>query len=84
MYNLYLDDDKVGNALSAGELNQWLIDLNKELDDKDKILFMADLGAPSTLSNQEFEDFLYESEIKNPLSIRFKGTYLEISYHYES
>lgn len=84
MYNLYLDDDKVGSSLSAGELNQWLIDLNKELDDKDKILFMADLGAPSTLSNQEFEDFLYESEIKNPLSIRFKGTYLEISYHYES
>lgn len=84
MYDLYLDDDKVGNALSAGELNQWLIDLNKELDEKDKDLFMADLGAPSTLSDQEFEDFLYESEIKNPLSIRFKGTYLEISYHYES
>ena len=83
MYDLYLDDDKIGSALSAGELNQWLIDLNKELDEKDKVLFMADLGAPSPLSSQEFEDFLYDTEIKSPLSIRFKGTYLEISCHYE-
>lgn len=66
-YSIYVDTELVGSGLSPGELNQWLLDLNQELNSIESLQFKGDLG----FSQGGFEDFLYENELIPPISARF-------------
>lgn len=75
-YDLYVNNEVVGNSLSHGELNQWLLDLDAELSGDDKDNFRRDLGAKF---NEDFEDFLYSNNITVPLKIEHNQDLLIIS-----
>lgn len=77
LYNIFIDKEQVGLGLSSGELNQWLIELNRELSIESSKLFMSDLG----LNNKDisFEEFLYSVKFTNlPISVRFNNEILKI------
>lgn len=71
MYNLSLNDKIVGQGLSFGELNQWLIDLDKELDVTDKEVFRRDLGVNIGANQVDFEEFIYSNKPNTPLKLKF-------------
>lgn len=75
-YDLYLNNEVVGNALSNGELNQWLLDLDDELTSEGKDNFRRDLGAKS---GENFEEFLYSNTLPVPLKVMHKNDVLIIA-----
>lgn len=77
MYDLFIDDKQIANGLSPGELNQWLIDLEKELKDEGKKHFRKDLGFTKE-TKEGFESFLYNNQIEAPKFIQFKDKFLLI------
>ena len=79
MYNLYVNGKLVGQGLSFGELNQWLIDLDKELNEVDRIKFKKDLGFEYEVNQDNFEDYLYNNHINVPLTIRFGDKLINIT-----
>ena len=79
MYNLYVNGKLVGQGLSFGELNQWLIDLDKELNEVDGIKFKKDLGFEYEVNQDNFEDYLYNNHINTPLTIRFGDKLINIA-----
>lgn len=79
MYNLYVNGKPVGQGLSFGELNQWLIDLDKELNEVDRIEFRKDLGFEYEVNQDNFEDYLYNNHINAPLTIRFGDKLINIT-----
>ena len=79
MYNLYVNGKLVGQGLSFGELNQWLIDLDKELNEVDGIKFKKDLGFEYEVNQDNFEDYLYNNHINTPLTIRFGDKLINIT-----
>jgi len=79
MYNLYVNGKLVGQGLSFGELNQWLIDLDKELNEVDGIKFKKDLGFEYEVNQDNFEDYLYNNHINVPLTIRFGDKLINIT-----
>lgn len=68
-YDLYVNEDKIGNGLSRGELNQWLLDLDSELSQDEKVNFRKDLGADS---GEDFEEFLYSNNLVLPVKVKHK------------
>lgn len=78
MYNLYINGKPVGQGLSFGELNQWLIDLDKELNEVDRIEFRKDLGFEYEVNQDNFEDYLYNNHINAPLTIKFRDNLIII------
>lgn len=79
MYNLSLNDKIVGQGLSFGELNQWLIDLDKELDVTDKEVFRRDLGVNIGASQVDFEEFIYSNKPNTPLKLKFGNSVVLIT-----
>lgn len=78
LYNVIIDEEEVGLGLSFGELNQWLIELNAELNENLSKVFMKDLGLDSK-EDLSFEDYLYSKDKFNtPIKARFGGELLEI------
>lgn len=76
LYDLYVDEDKVGNGLSKGELNQWILDLYSELNESEKFAFRKEFG----VNNEDnFEDFIYENEIICPLKVKHKDNIITIN-----
>lgn len=75
-YDLYINNEVVGNALSYGELNQWLLDLDAELagDNMDK--FRRDLGAKP---GENFEDYLYSNTVNVPFKVMHNKDIIIIS-----
>lgn len=78
MYQLKINDELVGQGLSRGELNQWLIDLDNELKEMEKQNFREDLNL-NNVEIDNFENFIYNIEI-NDISARFGNKILEIYY----
>lgn len=66
-YDIFINDDKVANELSYGELNQWILDLDSELSGIEKDNFRKDIGANSS---DDFENFIYSNIPSAPLKIR--------------
>lgn len=79
MYNLSLNNKIVGQGLSFGELNQWLIDLDKELDVTDKEVFRRDLGVNIEASQVDFEEFIYSNKPNTPLKLKFGNSVVLIT-----
>lgn len=69
----------MGQGLSFGELNQWLIDLDRELNEADRIKFKKDLGFEYEINQNNFEDYLYNNQINTPLTIRFGDKLINVS-----
>lgn len=69
-YDVYMDGYKLGIGLSKGELNQWILDLAKELDEKPEELkkFEDNLGKPEEVT---LEDFLYDNDFTLPFHAEF-------------
>lgn len=67
MYYIKKNENIVGNGLSKGELNQWLIDLDNSLPEHEKEKFRKDLGLSKQVNQADFEDFLYDEELKLPI-----------------
>lgn len=80
MYDLLLDNEIVGSGLSFGELNQWLIELDKELNEQDKKVFRRELGLQNE-SQYNFEEFLYNNKPMTPLKLKFKSQMILITEH---
>lgn len=80
MYNVYINDDKFGNGLSSGELNQALLDLDKELPKHHREVFRRDLG----WTGGKFEKFLYEKGIVIPMYAVHKGDIIAIEESQET
>lgn len=76
-YNVYIDGENLGIGLSKGELNQWILDLHKELDDDAEAQkdFEIQLGKPENIS---LEVFLYENDFQLPFSADFGKEILAI------
>lgn len=75
-YNIKIDGEHVGLGLSYGELCQWLIDLDKELEGEDTILFRKSLG----YKEGDFEEFLYSSNtMEVPMIAKFGKEILTIT-----
>lgn len=68
MYDLYIDGKLVGMGLSEGELNQWILDLDRELDGLYRRKFRNSFGLGKQV---DFEMFLYKMKIETPLSVEF-------------
>lgn len=66
-YDIYINDDKVANGLSYGELNQWILDLDCELSGVDKDNFRKDIGVNSS---DNLEKFIYYHTVSVPLKVR--------------
>ena len=79
MYNLCINGKLVGQGLSFGELNQWLIDLDRELNEADRIKFKKDLGFEYKINQNNFEDYLYNNQINTPLTIRFGDKLINVT-----
>lgn len=79
MYNLSLNNKVVGQGLSFGELNQWLIDLDKELDVTDKEVFRKNLGVSMGASQVDFEEFIYSNKPNTPLKLKFGNSVVLIT-----
>lgn len=77
-YDIFMNDNKIGNGLSNGELNQWLIDLDDELEDIDKETFRKDIGAGTS---KDLEEFLYSKAILVPLIARHKENLVTVIEH---
>lgn len=78
MYNIYINRELVGEGLSFGELNQWLIELDRELSESDRIKFKKDLGFEYKVHQNDFEDYLYNNHISTPLTVRFGNKLINI------
>lgn len=68
-YNLYINNELVGTGLSKGELNQWLLDLNRELDYFGSLEFTDSLGWQG---EGAFADYLYDNELELPITLAHK------------
>lgn len=81
MYSIKKNGKIVGDGLSKGELNQWLIDLDKVLPEHQRELFRKDLGLEKQVSDADFEDFLYDNKLELPITTTHAGKEL-IIYKY--
>lgn len=79
MYNLSLNNKVVGQGLSFGELNQWLIDLDKELNEQEKVVFRKDLGVSMGANQVDFEEFMYSNKPNTPLKLKFGNSVVLIT-----
>lgn len=78
MYYIKKNENIVGNGLSKGELNQWLIDFDNSLPKHEKEKFRKDLGLRKQVNQADFEDFLYDEELKLPIETTHDGEILVI------
>lgn len=76
-YDVYMDGYKLGIGLSKGELNQWILDLAKELYENPEELkkFERNLGKPEDIT---LEDFLYNNDFALPFHAEFGKEMLAI------
>ena len=79
MYSITKDGNIVGDGLSRGELNQWLIDLDKVLPEHQQELFRKDLGVCKQVSDADFENFVYDSNLELPITTTHAGKDLVIT-----
>lgn len=74
MYEIVYNNEVVGTGLSPGEANQWILDLDKELNDKDVLSFRRAFG----FTKGNFEDYLYDSSLIFNIEVDFNGLPLTI------
>lgn len=74
MYDIIIEGELVGSGLSPGELNQWIIELNDELNKKESEIFRNGFGH----TEGNFEDFLYSSKLKFPIKSKLGSQVLKI------
>lgn len=76
MYEVIYNNETVGSGLSIGETNQWILDLEKELNEKDVFEFRKAFG----FTKGDFEDFLYDSHSEYNVNITFNNHQLIIKH----
>ena len=76
-YRIILDEEVVGDNLSSGELNQYLLDLYKELSVCHAQVFTNDLRLFSENSD-DFEDLLYDVGLSVPVIAIFGSKVLRV------
>lgn len=76
MYEIIYNDEVVGSGLSKGETNQWILDLEKELNAKDIFEFRKAFG----FAEGNFENFLYDSHSEYNINIIFNNHPLVIRH----
>lgn len=74
--DLFINYEPKGTGLSAGELCQWLLDLNKNLSPEEQEVFQSELGKQS---GQDFEDFLYSDDFKVPTTAKMGEDFVIIT-----
>lgn len=79
MYSITKGGNIVGDGLSRGELNQWLIDLDKVLPEHQQELFRKDLGVRKQVSDADFENFVYDNNLELPITTTHAGKDLVIT-----
>lgn len=79
MYSITKDGNIVGDGLSRGELNQWLIELDKVLPEHQQELFRKDLGVCKQVSDADFENFVYDNNLELPIITTHAGKDLVIT-----
>lgn len=79
MYSITKGGNIVGDGLSRGELNQWLIELDKVLPEHQQELFRKDLGLDKQVSYDDFENYVYENELDLPITTTHAGKDLVIT-----
>lgn len=80
MYNLSVNGENVGSGLSVGELNQSILDLDKEIKEKHhKSAFRMMLGYNEEESSEKsFENFLYNHGLEIPAYTTMRGDIVAI------
>lgn len=77
-YDVYIDGEKLGLGLSKGELNQWLLELHAELKSEVQVaVFEEGFGCNS----ENFEDYLYETDLSLPKVVDFGESVLVVEKH---
>lgn len=79
MYSITKGGNIVGDGLSRGELNQWLIELDKVLPEHQQELFRKDLGVYKQVSDADFENFVYDNNLELPITTTHAGKDLVIT-----
>ena len=79
MYSIKKGGNIVGDGLSRGELNQWLIELDKVLPEHQQELFRKDLGVCKQVSDSDFENFVYDNNLELPIITTHAGKDLVIT-----
>ena len=79
MYSITKGGNIVGDGLSRGELNQWLIELDKVLPEHQQELFRKDLGVFKQVSDADFENFVYDNNLELPIITTHAGKDLVIT-----
>lgn len=75
MYNVSINDELVAMGLSKGELNQHLLEMERETEDYLVQNLRRSLGFRG---NGSLEDYLYSSKLKTPITMDLDGVIVKI------
>lgn len=78
MYYISMDGKVVGSGLSKGELNQWVLELEQNLSEDEKLTFRKEFGFVDKANFVNLEHFLYDTELNLPIKVSYKDKILSV------